>query len=267
MRRVILALSTAALAVAVVAAIALGSTGASLGTGGKTVVVNSGQKVEIAFAAAPSLGAFSTGAQRAIAMAIAMHPTIRGFPIQVNSVDTLCGDGVDNTGPANAIVGNAQNVAVIGHLCSSGMRSALPIYQAAGVVTVSGSATADDLPTLGPTVFNRVIVRDGDGGDAWFNQVLTLPSVGAWNQYQEAFPPATSATVLDAFYFDATALLLDRLQRVSFVLGGNLVIDRKALALAVRSTRDFPGVTCTITLDPLTGNRINDQGALTRCAS
>ena len=72
MRRVILALSTAALAVAVVAAIALGSTRASAGTGDKIVVVNSGQKVEIAFAAAPSLGAFSTGARRAIAMAIAI---------------------------------------------------------------------------------------------------------------------------------------------------------------------------------------------------
>src|SRR5437763_15033980 len=170
MRRVMLALSTAVLAVVVVAAIALGSTGASVGTGGKAVVVKSGQKVEIAFAAAPSLGAFSTGARRAIAMAIAMHPTIRGFPIQVNSVDTLCGDSVDNTGPANAIVGNAQNVAVIGHLCSSGMVSALPIYQAARVVTVSGSATADNLPTLGPTVFNRVIVRDGDGGEARLHQ-------------------------------------------------------------------------------------------------
>ena len=98
-------------------------------------------------------------------------------------------------------------------------------------------------------------------------EVMALSSVDTWNQYQEAFPPATSATQFDAFYFDATALLLDRLQQVSFVLGGNLVIDRKALALAVRSTRGFPGVTCTITLDPLTGNRINDQTGLTRCAS
>ena len=258
-----------ALMAAVAVAASIGSTGAPAGTGGKFVVVKPGQKVEIAFAAVPEppfFGVFSTGAQRAIAMAIAMHPTIRGFPIQVNSVNTLCGDGVDNTGPATAIVANAQNTAVIGHLCSSGMRSALPIYEAAGVVTISGSATGDDLPTLGPTVFNRTIVRDGDGGQDWFDDVLALPSVGLWNQYQGAFPPATATTPFDAFYFDATTLLLDRLQQVSLVVGGNLVIGRTALALAVRVTRGFPGVTCTITLNPLTGNRNNDAGALTRCA-
>ncbi len=263
------AVVVAALAVVAVIVVGFGSTWASAGTSG-VVVVKPGQRVEIAFAAVPAPAPFDTftaGIRRAIAMAIAMHPTIRGFPVQVNSVNTLCGDGVDNTGPANAIVGNAQNVALIGHLCSSGERSALPIYQAAGVVTISGSATADDLPALGPSVFNRVVVRDGDGGSAWFNQVLTLPSVGTWNQYQAAFPPATLATAFDAFYFDATSLLLERLQQVSFVFAGNLVIDRKALAFAVRATRGFPGVTCTITLDPLTGNRSNDQAALTRCTS
>lgn len=269
MKKVRLAFMAAAVGSAVVAAIAFGSTRASAGAGDNVVVVKPGQKVEIAFAAVPAspFDVFTTGIQRAIALAVAMHPTIRGFPIQVNSVDTLCGNGVDNTGPAHAIVANAQNVAVIGHLCSNGERSALPIYQAAGLVTISGSATADDLPALGPTVFNRVIVRDGDGGDAWFSQVQALSSVDLWNHYQAAFPPATAATPFDVFYFDATTLLLDRLEQVSLLIGDDLAIHRTALARAVRSTRNFPGVTCTITLDPLTGNRTNDPAALTRCAS
>jgi hypothetical protein len=44
------------------------------------------------------------------------------------------------------------------------------------------------------------------------------------------------------------------------------VIDRAALAAAVRSTRHFQGVTCTVTLDPATGNRVDDPEALARCA-
>jgi hypothetical protein len=45
-----------------------------------------------------------------------------------------------------------------------------------------------------------------------------------------------------------------------------MVIDRAALAKAIRDTTDFRGVTCTVTLDSLTGNRLDDQAALKRCA-
>jgi hypothetical protein len=61
-------------------------------------------------------------------------------------------------------------------------------------------------------------------------------------------------------------LLLDRLQQVSKIKDGNLVIDRKELAKAVRKTTDFPGVTCTVTLHPATGNRVDDPAALAGCA-
>jgi len=44
------------------------------------------------------------------------------------------------------------------------------------------------------------------------------------------------------------------------------VIDRAALANAVRNTTNYQGVSCTITIDPTTGNRINDQAALAHCA-
>jgi ABC-type branched-subunit amino acid transport system substrate-binding protein len=68
-------------------------------------------------------------------------------------------------------------------------------------------------------------------------------------------------------YYDATSLLITDLRRVSHVdRTGSLIIDRAALATAVRSTRSFPGVTCTVTLDKATGNRVNDPAALKRCA-
>jgi hypothetical protein len=79
-------------------------------------------------------------------MAIEQHPTIRGFRVQENNVETSCGG--DNTSSATAIVGNTQNTAVLGNICSAGMVSALPIYEAAGVVTTSGSASASLLPPL-----------------------------------------------------------------------------------------------------------------------
>jgi ABC-type branched-subunit amino acid transport system substrate-binding protein len=250
----------------------LGSSGLAGGTGSQ-VVVPRGQPVQFAFTGdttqAQIFTDFSESAGNAIQMAIEQHPTIRGFPIQVNSVETLCGGG-DNTAPATAIVGNVQNTAVLGHFCSGGFESALPIYEAAGVVTISGSATVSSLPTLGPTVFNRTVVSETeDDPDAaeWLAQVAALPSVLAWDQeYESEFGEAPFLEPLSALYFDAASLLLKRLQKVSRIVNGNLVIDRAALAQAVRSTTKYQGVTCKITLDPATGNRLNDKAALARCA-
>ncbi len=242
-------------------------------SGVSEVVVPRGQAVEFAFTADTTEGepfsAFSVSAENAIRMAIEQHPTIRGFPIQVNNVETLCLNG-DNTASANAIVGHTQNAAVLGNLCSGAYQSALPIYQAAGVAAISGSASADYLPPLGPDVFNRTIVASnavGDPGDLWLSQISTLPSVMAWEQqYTAEFGSSPVLSPLPALYFDAASLLILRLQQVSRIEDGNLVINRGALANAIRNTTHFQGVTCTLTLDPSTGNRINDPAAVTRCA-
>jgi ABC-type branched-subunit amino acid transport system substrate-binding protein len=240
------------------------------------VVVPRGQPVQFAFTADttqpqfPVFAAFTTSAESAIQMAIEQHPTIRGFPIQVNDVETLCGDGADNTASATTIVSNPQNTAVLGNLCTSGMVSALPIYEAAGVVTISGSASGSVLPPLGPSVFNRTIVVSdavGDAGDIWVSQIASLPSVLEWDQEFEAeFGVAPFLSPLPALYFDAASLLIRDLEQVSRIANGNLVIDRAALANAVRNTTKFQGVSCTITLDAATGDRLNDPTALSRCA-
>jgi ABC-type branched-subunit amino acid transport system substrate-binding protein len=259
----------AAAVLAVVAVLALvapasAQPGTTAATATSSVVVPRGQPVQFAFTAdtteGPLFADITASAEDAIQMAIEQHPTIRGFRVQTNNVETSC--GADNTASATAIVSNTQNTAVLGNICSAGMVSALPIYQAAGVVTISGSATASYLPALGPTVFNRTaVVSDavGDPGDIWASQVATLPSVSEWEQEFEAeFGLAPFLEPYPALYFDATSLLLSRLQQVSRIVNGNLVIDRAALASAVRNTTNFQGVSCTIMLDPLTGNRIND---------
>jgi len=237
-------------------------------TATSAVVVPRGQPVQVAFVASSDFPAFTHDIRNGIQMAIEQHPTVKGHSIQVNESDPPCFSGADpaaaNVAAATAIVSNPQNTSVIGHLCSQGFAPALPIYEATDVVTISGSATAAVLPSLGPDVFNRTVVEDPNSGP-WYALVMALPSDLAFQQdYQSEFgaPPL----IFTDLYFDAASLLLRDLQQVSRVVNGNLVIDRAALASAVRNTTNFQGATCTITLDPSTGNRVDDPAALARCA-
>jgi ABC-type branched-subunit amino acid transport system substrate-binding protein len=232
------------------------------------VVVPRGQPVHIAFVASSDFPAFTHDIRNGIQMAVEHHPMIRGHSIQLNESDPPCFSGPDpaaaNAAVANRIVSDPQNAAVIGQFCSQGFAPALPIYEAAGVVTISGSATAAFLPSLGADVFNRTAVEDPNF-DAWYARVITLPSDLAFQQdYQSEFGAAP--LVFTDLYFDAASLLLRDLQQVTRIVNGNLVIDRAALATAVRNTTNFQGVTCTIMLDPSTGNRVDDPAALARCA-
>ena len=72
---------------------------------------------------------------------------------------------------------------------------------------------------------------------------------------------------VSAWACDPSAAMLTRLEQVSRIVAGNLVINRAALASAVRNTTNYQGVTCAITLDLATGNRADDPAALERCAS
>lgn len=233
-----------------------------------TVVVPHGQPIQIAFVGSSDFPDFTQSFRNAIQMAIQQNPTIKGFPIQINESDPACFSGDfagANAAAATAIVSNHQNVAVIGHICSGGFKSALPIYQNADLVTINGSATDPSLPGLGPSVFNRTAVEDPNF-DAWYAQVKALPSDLAFQQaYQTKFgAPSQDFTDL---YFDAASLLLRDITNVSTIVNGNLVIDRAALASAVRNTTNYQGVTCTVRLNPASGNRVNDPASLTQCAS
>jgi ABC-type branched-subunit amino acid transport system substrate-binding protein len=231
------------------------------------VVVPRGQPVEIAFAndLTGNASSFSASLANAVNMAVEAHPAIRGFPIEISVVDAPCGDPAADAAAAMSIVAHPQNVGVLGQLCSFGFDQALPIYEAAGVVTITSSATNDALPSFAPTVFNRTAVDDGDGFDAWYATVSSLPADVAWRQaYTQEF--GSAPTTFADLYYDAASLLIRNLQQVSSVEDGSLVIDRSALAQAVRSTTKFQGVSCTVTLDPATGNRLDDPDALSRCA-
>ena len=129
---------------------------------------------------------------------------------------------------------------------------------------LNGSTTNACLGTIGPTVFNATIISD-PGSDDWAAQVSALPADKLWQlAYRAKF--GVAPTGFADLYFDATRLLLARLEQTARSVKRSLVIDRLALARAVRHTRHFPGVTCSIALDPATGFRSNDQAALARCA-
>ena len=79
-------------------------------------------------------------------------------------------------------------------------------------------------------------------------------------------PRVPDRTVVDDDNFDAWCLVLSDLQAVSTVKGGSLVVNRAAFARAIRGTSGYTGVTCAVTLDQATGNRIDDPAALAKCA-
>jgi hypothetical protein len=245
-----------------------------------SVTVPRGQPLQIAVVLDSAV--FEPGIQNAIEMAVAEHPAIKGFPVQLNTFEAPCGgdDAVAaNAAAAAAVVTNSQNVAVIGHSCSYAFAQTVPldgggcstpstttalaIYESAGIVAINGSTTDPCLPSVGPTVFDSTAVPD-PGFSAWYAQVKTLPSDMLWQlTYESEF--GTPPTDFTDLYFDATSLLLTRLQQLSQLADGQLVIDRASLAQAVRHTSRFEGVTCTVELDPSTGFRIDDPTALARC--
>ena len=102
--------------------------------------------MQIVFTAATEFPEFSEAFENAIRLAIEEHPAIRGFPVQLNVIETTC-DG-DNEAAAESIVANAQDSRNRASLlcglykCTSGLRSC-------GPRRASGSTTADQLRNWG----------------------------------------------------------------------------------------------------------------------
>jgi len=202
-------------------------------------------------------------------MAVDNHGGVLGFPIRINSVNAAtCGNPPNAVSAATTaayrITANLQNLAVLGQVCSHGFAQALAIYQKAGTVVVSGSATNPALPAAGPTVFNRTIVDDNRVDD-WYPEISQLPGDLAWRlDYTVKFgaPPSDFADL----YYDAADIVLDDIAGASQVdAKDDLIVNRAALATAVRNTSDYPGVTCSVTIDS-SGDRTDDDAAISTCA-
>jgi hypothetical protein len=232
------------------------------------VVVPRGQPIQIAFASDSGFDG-TASLTDAIRMAVANHPAVLGFPIRINTVNApTCGSPPNTVSAAMTaaykITANLQNVAVLGQVCSHGFAQALAIYQKSDLVVISGSATNAALPAAGPTVFNRTIVDDNRVDD-WYPVISQLPSELAWRlDYTDKFgsPPSNFADL----YYDAANIVIDDVAGASKVdAKGELVVNRAALATAVRTTSAYPGVTCSVTIDSI-GDRTDDSAAINTCA-
>lgn len=260
--------------VSMAVAVFLALTTTARGNTNSVVVIGHDQSAEVALVLDPSeLPDISTSVGNAVRMAEQLTPPIDGFPVRVVTYAAPCfsDDAVAaNAAVASTVVSDPHSVAVIGHLCSvafSGLTTpdaspcesplvpnALSIYESAGIPAISGSATGDCLPSVGPSMFDRTAVADPDF-DTWYSQVTALSSDARWRaMYAHEFgsPPSDFADL----YFDATRILLSRIAQVAQVRHGNLVVDRALLASAIRATTGFRGVTGSITIDPVTGNRV-----------
>jgi len=142
---------TAVVALVALAALLLGLVGNTAHAADDKVVVPMGKPIEIAVVVSHSgsMSASGDDAWAAVQMALENHPFIKGFAVQLNNFDGPCDpdpSGPANVSAANAVIANRQNIAVLGHYCSAGAAAALPIYEDAGIVVISGSATRPSLP-------------------------------------------------------------------------------------------------------------------------
>jgi len=189
----------------------------------------------------------------AVEMALADHGSIKGFDLQKNHYNAGC-DEISGQNAANDIVANVQNVGVIGPLCSISTQGAASIFEANGIVMISHSNTGPGLPNLGPNIFNRMVLED-PFYESWDPAVSSSASVQSWEaEFFDLY--GRQPEELAKYAYDATTLLLNRIEQVSELNSGNLEIDRAKLATAVRNTFDFTGVTGQITLE-FNGNRVN----------
>ena len=216
------------------------------------VIVPPGSPIEIALAAWPGYPG-APDLPIAAQMAMSDYGPIKGYNVQRNEFDAGC-DPTTGAAAATAIVSNTMHVGVIGPLCSSSTSAALPIFEAAALVMISPASTSPDLPPLGPTVFNRVILPDPHW-EAWDVRVSQWHPVIQWSRNFAAahgHQPDTAAK----YVYDATMLLLYQIDAVSTTGAGGLTINREALAAAVRGTSGYNGLTGDVTLNA-GGDRID----------
>jgi basic membrane protein A and related proteins len=218
-----------------------------------TVIISPGSPIEVAVATCNTWPTVQDWYD-AIDMAMGDYGPIKGFSLQRNVYDTLCGD-VSGASAAATIVANAQNVGVVGPIYSGSSFGAAPVFETAGLVMISPSNTHADLPSIGPNIFNRTIVPDPEA-DPWLAAMETLPSAVSWKaRFEATYGRQPDPYALLAY--DAATLLLTRIDEVSELAGPDLVVQRGALAAAVRNTAAWPGASGPVSLE-VDGDRVNE---------
>lgn len=183
-----------------------------------------------------------------------------GFPVTLVQIDDRCEQAASVIAAEQLIMGHPQVVGVIGPFCSSAAMGSLPVYQQGNLVSISGSATQDDLSTLfGAGGFNRINLNDGQLRDLGVSEdfIDVLASVqDFYTRYESQYSPLPAEIKpLMAYTYDAVHVLLNAIEDTANMGEYGIRVELSALAEAVRSMHDFTGITGLITFDE-DGDRI-----------
>jgi branched-chain amino acid transport system substrate-binding protein len=124
-----------------------------------------GEKIKLGYVG-PMTGdyaAFGTDISRGVELAVKYHGPVQGFDVEVVIEDTQ-GTPEQGAAVANKFAADDKMAAVVGHTFSGSTEVAIPIYQNAGIVMMSPSATNPGLVAIGSDVFNRVAFTDAMQG-------------------------------------------------------------------------------------------------------
>jgi serine/threonine protein kinase/Tol biopolymer transport system component len=219
------------------------------------VVIPPGDAIHIGLVAdfSGSVRQLGPANEGAVQMALEDQGPIKGFSVSFMTADGGCNNEM-GAAAAQAMISDPLIVGVVGHTCSSSCAPGAPVYEGAHLVMISPSCTAPDLSGPGYQVFNRVAIRDDQGGDERNAHVVNTDIYQDFaRRYQDRYGQSLGSTEIGffaAYAYDATVILIKAIERVAVVdEAGNLVIGREALARAVRATPGHTGVTGVISFD------------------
>jgi branched-chain amino acid transport system substrate-binding protein len=94
----------------------------------------------------------------------------------------------------------------------------------------------------------------GDAAEGTYSTYVPIPESGAFDTFKEDYladygEEQGKLSPFSPHGHDATAILIQAIEKVAVQHGKNLIVPRKALSDAVRGTEDFQGLTGTITCD------------------
>jgi branched-chain amino acid transport system substrate-binding protein len=126
----------------------------------------------------------------------------------------------------------------------------------AAVLAGQKGAAGLDVPFVsGDGVFGTQFLElSGDNGEGYYVTQPGAPESDARSKFDAAYEAEFGAAPGSLsgytwFAYDATNLLIEKIKAVAVVSGDTLYIPRKALVDAVRGTKDFKGLTGTVTCD------------------
>jgi branched-chain amino acid transport system substrate-binding protein len=101
----------------------------------------------------------------------------------------------------------------------------------------------------------------GPAAEGTYSTYVPIPPTAAFDKFKADYQadfgdPQGKLSPFSPHGYDGAAILIAAIDKVSVQSGSSLIIPRKALAEAVRSTKDFPGLTGT-----LTNNGAGEMGA------